>query len=303
MPQKIAIETDTLRNQADQLESCALELDDDLNKATQQIFIINESTSFSMRMAMAAQTVMLQKMVKSLMDTIQTGVSLARQCADEFQNTDVGNKRNIDQMIRDNIVDLPPRVTETSVSTQGVIDERLYDQYLPEYMEGENSFDYDHDGDSDGCAICSAAYALTSMGIYTTPRDAYNRSGGVGATWNAIANGQATYQSTGDVSKTNFDLLAKASFQDGNMSDIIIHTNEFGTHYVVLKDIKMDNDGNITQYTIYDPNGYNSYQDYTRNPANGYQYNQSLHIKTYSSFDELVSKNKGLDYLAYYTRN
>ncbi len=303
MPQKISINTDTLRSQADQLENCVFELEGNLEKATRQIFIINESTSLTMRMAMIARTMQLQSMINSLKETMQTGVTLARQCADEFENRDIQNKRNIDQVIRENIPDLPARVTETPASTQGVIDERLFDQYLPEYMEGENSFDYDHDGDSDGCAICSAAYALTAMGIYTTPRDAYNRSGGVGAAWYNIAGGKASYQTTGDVSQINFDSLAKESFQDGNMSDLIIHTNEFGTHYIVLKDIELDNDGNISKYIVYDPNGYYSYRDYRNNPSEGYKYDESLHIKTYSSFHELVSQNQGIDYLAYYTRN
>lgn len=303
MSKKISINTETLRGQADQLETCVSELEDSLANANRQIFIINESTSFSMRMAMIQKTALLQSMVNSLKETMQTGVTLARQCADEFENRDIQNKRNVDQMIRDNISDLPSGVAEKPVSDQGVIDERLFDQYLPEYMEGENSFDYDHDGDSDGCGICSAAYALTAMGIYTTPRDAYNRSGGVGAAWYDIADGKASYQTTGDVSQVNFDSLAKESFQDGNMSDLIIHTNEFGTHYIVLKDIELDNDGNISKYIVYDPNGYYSYQDYRNNPSAGYQYNESLHIKTYSSFDELVSQNRGIDYLAYYTRN
>lgn len=318
MPRKIAINTETLRSQADQIETYTAALEDDLLRATRQILIINESTSFSMRMAMAARTSLLQVMVNSLMETMQTGVTLIRQCADEFENADIQSKRNMDQILRDNIVDCPPSVTSVPVSTQGVMDETLYDQYRPEYMrdpahpEKGGIFDPDGDTVSQGCALCSAAYALSSMGIHTTPTQAYERSGGMSAHWGPISGGQATYHNAGALSRESFDELARQFKENDNMSGLILHTTEFssadapnqGSHYIVLKDIELDDNGNISKYIVYDPNGYRAYHD-----RNGYTYSESDHIKVYSSYNELFSANKGpyssvsLTDIAYYTRN
>ena len=252
MPRKIAIDTDILQNQADQLESCALELDDELSKATQQIFIINESTSFAMRMSMAARTVMLQEMVKSLMDTIQTGVSLARQCADEFKNADIQSKRNMDQIIRDNIFDLPQSVADTAASSQKVC--HVEDQMYNQHNYGQFNEYYGGSYQNTGCGLCAAAYSITLAGYPTTPEEAYQLCGNSTYTnWDSVANGHGRFSMFRNDTENITELAIQAK-TEGNISPLIIRTAD-DSHYVVLKDVDLDESGNVVKYYFFDPSG------------------------------------------------
>ena len=252
MSHKIVIDTETLYNQANQLETCVLELETDLTEACRQIGLINDCTSFSMRMGMAARTAMLKWMVQSLEETMQTGVNLARQCADEFKNSDIQNKRNIDQVIRDNVSDLPQSVTDTSVSGQKVyhVEDQAYDQHnydqFKEYYNGSYQ--------NTGCGLCAASYAMTLAGYPTTPDEAYKLSGNSTCTsWNSVANGHGDFSMFRSDTE-NITALAKQAKTEGNISPLIIRTAD-DSHYVVLKDIDMDSSGNVTKYYFFDPSG------------------------------------------------
>lgn len=132
------------------------------------------------------------------------------------------------------------------------IDESVYDQTA--YTQFMEHYDYDYDGDVDyintGCVITACAYALTRMGIVTTPLEAYERSGGCGAVYNAISQNQAYI--TMDQPVSLLDQMAKKAKADSNISPLMLRVNG-NTHTVVLKDIELDGEGNITKYIVLDP--------------------------------------------------
>ncbi|MEE3450690.1 MAG: hypothetical protein VZR27_08335 [Acutalibacteraceae bacterium] len=251
---KIAIDTDVLRSQADQLEACVSKMDDDLTRATQLISVINESTSLAMRMSTDVKVSLLEAIVNSLKDTMRTGITLARQCADEFQNADVENKRNIDQIIRDNVDDLPQTVTESTVSNQRVIhvEDQVYNQHeydkFIEYYQGKQQ--------NTGCGLCAASYALSIAGYSTTPDDAYVASGYcMNTNWIAIGKCHENVSWAGfRYDPDAIPEVAKQMKTEGNISPFVLRTAN-NSHYVVLKDVDLDSTGNITKYYFFDPSG------------------------------------------------
>ena len=104
---------------------------------------------------------------------------------------------------------------------------------------------------STGCAITSAAYVLTMLGIETSPLDAYHRNGNsTYIYWNSVTQGKATW--SGHLSPSRLNELAIQSKSDNNKSQLILNVNN-GGHFVVLKDVVTDANGNITQYKVFDP--------------------------------------------------
>lgn len=104
---------------------------------------------------------------------------------------------------------------------------------------------------STGCAITSAAYALTMLGIDTSPLDAFHRNGNsTYIYWNRVTEGQATW--SGHLSASRLNELAIQSKNNSNQSQLILNVNG-GGHFVVLKDVEVDAGGNITKYTVFDP--------------------------------------------------
>ena len=141
-------------------------------------------------------------------------------------------------------------------STENVvqpIDESVYDQTA--YSQFMEHYDYDYDGDVDyintGCVITSCAYALTRMGIETTPLQAYERSGGCYAYYNKISQNQAKVTTNCSVSLID-EMARKAKNDPNNISPLMLRVNG-NTHTVGLKDIEMDSAGKITKYIVFDP--------------------------------------------------
>lgn len=133
-------------------------------------------------------------------------------------------------------------------------DESIYNQ--TSYSEFMEYYDYNYDGVLDwintGCVITSCAYVLTCMGIPTTPLEAFERSGGCGAVYNAISQNKAYITMDQPVSKLT--QMAIESKNNPNISNLMLRVNG-NTHTVVLKDIELDGNGNISKYIIFDPYG------------------------------------------------
>lgn len=248
MADRIKITTADLESQATRLSGLGNQMEDIRTKADIALSLMEDALSSKFTSNMDKKGKTLLKNLKSLKNSLNTGAKVATQCATSY--------RNADKVLRDVIGDsLPNDVKNSSTSAQSVVspvDKSVYDQTA--YSQFMEHYDYDYDGDIDyintGCVITSCAYALTLMGIVTTPLQAYERSGGCGAVYNAISQNQAYIRMDQPISQLNE--MAKKAKTDKNTSPLMLRVNG-NTHTVVLEDIEMDANGNITKYIVFDP--------------------------------------------------
>ena len=249
MADKIRISSSDLEAQAVKLKELSQKLYDVRANADKAVKMIEEAT-ISERIWFAQLTSSkLIAAIGRLGDMMSDGARIATQAAASYENTD--------KVIRDLIGDqLPDDVKNSATSGQTVVeplDESIYDQTA--YSQFMEHYDYDYDGDIDyintGCVITSCAYALTRMGIITTPLQAYERSGGCYAYYDKISQGQAYITTNQPVSMID-EMAKKAKNDPNNISPLLLRVNG-NTHTVVLKDIEMDAAGNITKYVVFDP--------------------------------------------------
>ncbi len=248
MASNIKITPNELTAQAVKLETLDNQLGEAMAKSDQAFRLLCDALSAAFTPNMRTKATKLMRNMETLRRSIHTGADVARECAASYENAD--------KVLRDKIGDeLPASIQVLPTSEQTVekpIDESIYDQTA--YSQFMEHYDYDYDGDVDyintGCVITSCAYALTRMGIPTTPLQAYERSGGCGAVYNAISQNQAYIRMNQPVSL--LDEMAKKAKTDPNMSPLMLRVNG-NTHTVVLKDIELDANGNITKYIVFDP--------------------------------------------------
>lgn len=248
MADRIKISTSDLENQATRLTTLGNQMEDISEKADKALSLIRDALGSKFSSNMDRKSKSLIKL-NSLKDSFYTGAEVANKCASTYQNAD--------KVLRDMIGDsLPQEIKDSPASSQSVyiyVDKSVYNQNAYDYKFKE-WYDYNKDGKLDhintGCVITSCAYALSLMGITTTPLEAYERSGGCRADFNKISQGKAYISGEEPVSKLNE--MAKKTKVDNNISPIMLRVKN-NTHTCVLEDVEIDANGNITKYIVFDP--------------------------------------------------
>lgn len=255
MANNIRILPSELQRQASKLNDLANQMDDITAKSLQAVKMMEEAlhcgSAFSV-ISMLTGKSLFQERLENVTNSLRTGAEIANTCATTFENAD--------KVIRDKIGDsLPAEVVNTTPSGQYVVDKGVYNQLAYDHFWTE--YDWNYDGVKEwvntGCVITSCAYALTLMGIPTTPQDAYVRSGNTCDAWyDKIANSggvqQAYYSGVRPVSELNAMAIQAKESNYSTFSPLMLRVNG-NTHTVVLEDIETDGNGNITKYVVFDP--------------------------------------------------